>query len=99
MKFIKRIFGSSTNQKGKPGEGFLIITVQCARCQEIIQTRIDLEHDLSAEYGEKDDETTYFCRKMLIGKRNCYAPIEVELTFDNRRQLIERVIRGGNFIT
>lgn len=98
MKFIKKLFVLSANQKEKAAEKFLIITVQCARCGEIIQTHVDLENDLSAEYGERESETIYFCRKMLIGKKNCYAPIEVELTFDNRRQIIERSIKGGNFV-
>lgn len=98
MKFIKKLFIPSASQKEKATEKFLIITAQCARCGEIIQTRIDLENDLSAEYGGTDSETTYFCRKMLIGKKNCYAPIEVELTFDKRRQIIDRTIKGGNFV-
>lgn len=98
MKFIKKIFNSSANKKEKGEENFLIIAVQCARCREIIQTRIDLEHELSAEYGEGKRATTYFCRKVLIGKTNCYAPIEVELTFDNRRRIIKRVIKGGDFV-
>lgn len=98
MKFIKKLFIPSAGQKEKPTEKFLIITVQCARCGEIIQTRIDLENDLSAEYEERESETTYFCRKMLIGKKNCYASIEVELIFDNQRQIIDRTIKGGNFV-
>lgn len=98
MKFIKKFFAPSASPKKKSIGKFLIITGQCARCGEIIQTRVDLENDLSAEYGEKDSETTYFCRKMLIGKKNCYAPIEVELTFDHRRQIIDRTIKGGNFV-
>lgn len=98
MKIIKKFFKSLASPKDKPEERFLVITVQCARCREIVQTRIDLENDLSAEYGESEGETTYYCRKMLMGRQNCYAPMEVELTFDNRRRLITRVIKGGNFI-
>ncbi|MGB9700909.1 MAG: hypothetical protein ACPL5I_16165 [Thermodesulfobacteriota bacterium] len=97
MKFIKKFLTPSAGAKEKAQEKFLIVTVQCARCGEVIQTRVDLENDLSAEYGERESETTYFCRKMLVGKKNCYAPIEVELTFDNRRQIIDRAIKGGNF--
>ncbi len=98
MKFIKKFFIPSAGAKAKSKEKFLIITVQCARCGEKIQTRIDLENDLSAEYGEREGETTYFCRKMLLGKKNCYATIEVELTFDNRLEIIERTIKGGVFV-
>lgn len=97
MKFIKKFLTPSAGPKEKSTKNFLIISVQCARCGEIIQTRVDLENDLSAEYGERENETTYFCRKILIGKKNCYTAIEVELTFDNQRRLIEKQIKGGTF--
>lgn len=74
-----------------------MLIVQCAHCGEIIKTHIDLENDLSAEYGANEHEFSYFCRKVLIGKQNCFAPIEVELKFDNRRRLIEKQIKGGTF--
>ncbi len=97
MKFIKKLFFLSASPKAKSEEKYLLLTVQCARCQEIIQARIDLENDLSAEYGEDEKEVFYFCRKVLIGKQNCFVPIEVELKFDNRRRLLERQITGGFF--
>jgi hypothetical protein len=74
------------------------ITVQCGRCGEVIQTRIDLNNDLSVEYGEGDKDSTYFCRKVLIGKKGCYLPVEVELKFDSRRNLVEKQIKGGKFV-
>jgi len=98
MKFIKKFLTPSAGPKEKSTKNFLIISGQCARCGEIIQARVDLENDLSAEYGEGENETTYFCRKILIGKKDCYAAIEVELTFDNQRHVIDRAIKGGNFV-
>jgi hypothetical protein len=55
-------------------------------------------NDLSAEYGEGESATTYFCRKVLIGKQSCYRPIKVMLTFNPSRKLIERQITGGKFV-
>ncbi|MBP1717322.1 MAG: hypothetical protein H6Q43_760 [Deltaproteobacteria bacterium] len=73
------------------------ITVVCSRCGEVIRARIDLANDLSAEYGEGDQETSYLCRKVLIGKQGCYAPVEILLDFDAGRKIIDRKITGGKF--
>jgi len=74
------------------------VSVQCGRCGEVIQTRIDLNNDLSVEFGEGEKDSTYFCRKVLIGKKGCYLPVEVELKFDSGRNLIEKKIKGGKFV-
>jgi hypothetical protein len=74
------------------------VVVQCSRCGETLRTRVDLSNDLSIEYGENEDDFTYFCRKTVIGSHGCYQPIEVELTFDNHRHLLAQKIRGGKFI-
>lgn len=73
--------------------------VQCDRCGEKICTRLDLRNDLSIRYGETDRDTTYFCRKTLAGSGRCFQQIETELTFDTRRQLVDRRIQGGKFIS
>jgi hypothetical protein len=72
------------------------ITLECDRCGEVIRTRIDMNNDLSAEYGE--GEVAYFCHKVLIGKQSCFVPIEVVLRFDSNRCLIEQQITGGKFL-
>jgi hypothetical protein len=73
--------------------------VQCDRCGEKIRTRVDLRNDLSVRYGKTDRDTTRFCRKTVVGSGRCFQEIEVELTFDAHRQLIDRHIQGGNFIS
>jgi hypothetical protein len=50
-------------------------------------------------YSDEKGETTYFCRKTLIGSERCFQPIEVELTFDAQRNLIDKQIQGGQFIS
>lgn len=81
------------------------IYVRCGRCGEAISTRVDLHNDLSIRYtpalekGVEEVETTYFCRKTLVGQQRCFQRIEVELTFDRNRQLLERQIDGGEFIS
>ena len=97
MSLFKKISGLFAGQGNKSDS--LEIAVQCSRCREIICCRIDLINDLSAEYGEDDQETYYLCRKVLIGKQGCYAPIEIILNFDAGRNLIDRQITGGKFVS
>jgi hypothetical protein len=84
--------------RGSPQDSSFLIDVQCGRCGEVIQARIDWNNDLSAEYGEDEREMTYYCRKVLIGKRDCYLPVEIELRFDARRNLTGKQIKGGKFV-
>ncbi len=72
------------------------INVRCNRCGEVITTRVDMMNDLS-----KDFETgQYWTRKVLVGsgEARCFQQIEVTLTFDKNKRLIERTIVGGQFL-
>ena len=93
MNFLKKLFNSSP---AKPDKKYYIFSVKCKRCGEIIEGRINLEHDLSAEYTESGD--TYHARKTLMGENKCFQRIEVQLTFTANRELIEKQITGGEFI-
>jgi hypothetical protein len=97
MSFLKRL-SNLFSAPGKPGDFVYWVTVKCNRCGETIRARIDLRNDLSINYGDKDEDTTYFCRKMLIGSQHCYQQIEIELTFDASRKLIQKEIHGGKFV-
>ena len=88
------LFGSS----GKRGGDAYWVAVKCKRCGEIIRSRVDLRNDLSVQYGEGGAEGTYFCRKTLMGEARCFNRVEVELTFDRDRHLINREITGGEFV-
>ncbi len=108
MNFLKRLSSLFSTPAASPGRYFSVY-VQCGRCGEKIHGRVDLNNDLSIDYGVvegPDGETTppesepkYFCRKGLIGERRCYQTVEVELTFDKDRRLIDQKIKGGKFIT
>ena len=97
MDLLKRL-ASLFTPEGKRDAYAYWLYVQCDRCGEKIRTRIDLRNDLSIRYGQTDRDTTYFCRKVIMGGGRCFQQLEVELTFDGRRQLIEQQIRGGRFI-
>lgn len=97
MGFFKKIsefFTPSGPQKAPDYSTY--IAVRCSRCGEVIQARIDLRNDLTINY---DNETGgYFCRKVLIGEKRCYQPIEVQLNFDSKRKITQRQISGGEFV-
>jgi hypothetical protein len=72
MGIFRKLSGLFT---GSPQDRSLWIAVQCDRCGEIIRTRVDLNNDLSAEYGDGGTETAYYSRKVLVGKKGCYIAL------------------------
>lgn len=94
MDFLRRLFASSP-----PPRPVLPVTVQCLRCGETLTTEINLNNELSADYGEEGEgATTYLCRKLLMGKARCFQQIEIILRFDADRRLTDKQISGGRFI-
>jgi len=77
----------------------LWLYVKCDKCREILKGRVDLHNDLSVQYGGSGGGNSYFCRKVFVGSNRCYRPIEVELTFDKNRRLINEEIKGGEFVS
>ena len=70
------------------------IYVRCLRCGELIKTRLDLRSSLSMS-----DEGGYIVNKTLMGNELCFQRIEVTLHFNDNRQLIDREITNGEFLT
>ena len=60
---------------------------------------MDLRNDLSIQYGETEKEDIYFTRKRVIGRQGCFQAMDVELTFDKDRRLLDKQISGGRFIS
>jgi len=98
MSFLKKIASALSPKGAKEGEG-LWVYVRCSKCGEAIKTRIDLSHDLTPNYTAEGRVTNYIVRKVLIGSRRCFEPIEVKLTFDAQRRVSSREIAGGEFIS
>ena len=88
---IKSLFSGDTNT---PRTAEYWIYVRCRRCREIIKTRLDLANNLS-----ELDEGGYIIQKTLVGSGLCFQRIEVTLTFDDRRHLIDQTAVGGEFVT
>ncbi|RME81908.1 MAG: hypothetical protein D6775_12350 [Caldilineae bacterium] len=81
-----------------PGTGRLgrVFYVRCNRCGEVLSTRVDLANDLTLDY----ESGHYFTRKVVVGSgaNRCFQRIEIRLTFDNQKQLIDKEISGGTFV-
>lgn len=86
------------SQKGGIPVYHYMVFARCERCGEAIRAHIDLRNDLSIQYGEEGQADHYFIRKTIIGSGLCFNPIEVELTFDVKRNLTHQSINGGTFI-
>ena len=91
MNFLKKLF---SGESARPQSNFFDFTVKCNRCGEAIQGRVNLANDLSLN----DDNNGYFVRKVVMGGGRCFQQVEVELTFDAARRLIESQVNGGTLI-
>ena len=93
MNLLQKLFGGSS---ASPQKHEYTFSVNCLRCGEIIQGRVNMDNDLSVEYEEGGD--IYYARKVLMGENKCFQRVEVELKFTSSRELLERHITGGEFI-
>ena len=93
LKNIRSIFKSPKNDRN------YWIYVKCDHCGEALKSRVDMFSDLSIQYGEGKNDISYYSRKVLVGSKRCYRPIEVEFTFDAKRNLVEKQISGGKFLS
>jgi hypothetical protein len=86
--------GGNASSSQKSPDGGIYIRVKCNACGEIVQARISPTSELS----RSDDDSSYFVRKVLVGKQ-CFRPIEVELHYaDMRGKEISREVRGGTSV-
>ena len=74
------------------------VAVRCNRCGEVVRAQVNLSNDLSVEYDQDGKVASFFCRKLLMGKQRCFQQIEVTLTFDAKRNLIDRKVTDGQFV-
>jgi hypothetical protein len=99
MSFLKsftKIFAS----KPTGTERSKYLYVQCNKCGEMLRARVDIYSELSPDYeGGSDTPASYFCRKVLIGEKQCYQPIELRLKFDKNHKLVDQQISGGKYIS
>ncbi len=97
MNLFKRLTRAFSSVPEDPGVYFFL---RCARCAEVIQVRINPMNDLSVQYSDETNtrSDTFFIHKMIVGRR-CYNRIEADFTFDKNRNLAEKTVTGGTFVT
>ena len=96
MSLFKKI-SDYFNSPSNVDEAGYYVFVRCNKCREPLKSRINLHHDLSVDYDGPNGQT-YFSRKTIVGSSGCFQRIEIELTFNKKRRLINREISGGIFI-
>jgi hypothetical protein len=95
LSYLRKIFSAPSPDKNR----ILYLYVQCSRCGEKLRARVDTWNELTPEFeGNSDDPSSYFCRKVLMGEKLCFQPVELSLKFDKNRLLINQEITGGVFI-
>ncbi len=98
MGFLKLLATMFTPAAQRPSRYVMPLRVQCHRCGEIVTGEINLANDLSVEFAEGSGTTTYVCRKVLIGTQRCFQPLEVNLTFNTARKIIDQQVTGGKLL-
>jgi len=99
MSFLKN-FGKIFSSKPADAGRIAYLYVRCNRCGEKLRARVDTYNELTPDYdGNSDQPSSYFCRKVLIGVKLCYQPIELRLKFDKNHKLFNQQIMGGKYIS
>jgi hypothetical protein len=95
LKGLRKLFASPLPKT----ERAMYLYVQCDKCGEKLRARVDIWNELTPEYEQNSDKASgYFCRKVLIGEKQCYQPIELKLKFNKDHLLISQEINGGKYI-
>ncbi len=98
MSFLKKL-GKLLSSPPPKTDRAMYLYVQCNKCGEKLRARVDVWNELTPEYdGKSDDAVSFHCRKVLIGEKRCYQPIELRLKFDKNHRLVEKNIMGGKYI-
>lgn len=79
--------------------GQIKVRLQCDRCGEVLTAQVDLQHDLSVEYGERPSADRYFVHKTVTGSGPCFQRIHVDLEFDAQKQRSGAQVSGGRLIS
>ena len=92
MWWLRRLFSAP---RGRQADSSLWLHVQCDRCGEVIDVRVDRRYDVASNLLDPGEEgPAYTMHKDIVGNR-CFRRIGVTLGFDRRMNVVEKVITGG----
>lgn len=97
MSFFKRL-SSLFSSRPSDDEISYYVFVKCNRCGEVIKARVNLYNDLSIEYDGSGNISGYICHKVIVGDQRCYQPMDISLTFNSKRRVVDKQITGGQFV-
>ena len=92
---FKIIGGKMLGGQAPAGPAPYYVKVLCNQCGETLEVRVNLNNDLSAEFDESGDATGFTCRKILRGNGRCSQSVEVLLSFDTCRKLVDAKLQSG----
>jgi hypothetical protein len=98
MGFLKKALDFLTGGSAGGGQvagdrNGLYVYVRPRGCDEVVRVRINLMNDLS----EADEGPGLFVHKVVRGVK-CRQTVDVDLTFDDKRRLIEKHAKDGEFV-
>lgn len=98
---LKRVFSGGKDPVMGAGRRAFTLTVRCDKCGELIEVRIDQDHEFQAEYDDEATEgarpTQYLLRKEIVGA-DCQNLIRFTIRFDADLHPVERSIEGGELV-
>ncbi len=96
MGFLRRLFGGG---QASPADRALHLYIKCNRCGTGVHVRVDLNNDLSADYGDDEDDTEGYTLVKEVMDDRCFRLMQATVQFDGRRRETSRTIEGGTFIS
>lgn len=97
MSLLQKLRASLSSSSAPASSRALFpVAVRCRRCGELLTIQVNLANDLSQDY----QRNVFFVRKLISGSgaNRCFQQIEVQLTFDADKHLLDREISGGVFV-
>jgi hypothetical protein len=99
MGFLKKIKDFFLGGGGASGDRGLYFYVRNQATGEVVRVRIDPNNDLTVtEYSQGGQAQGYYIRKVLVGQRS-YQRMEAEFYFDGSRNLQDKNVSFGEFVT
>ena len=85
MGFLKKLFGGGS----QPSDSGIYVYIKLDRSGEIVRLRLTVGYEIS-----RDDEGTYFTRKLVMGSRS-FEKADATIYFDDQYNVSGADIDGG----
>ncbi|MEJ2164044.1 MAG: hypothetical protein P8X90_00850 [Desulfobacterales bacterium] len=92
-KLTEKLFGK--NAARSSADGFFL-NVRCSECSEEFRLFINKSYELMQNF-EANGSVTYALKKEIFGV-GCKNRIHVNMKFDQRKELVSKEIKNGEFI-